>query len=196
MPISRNLIVSCSSLLWLASACADTTTVGMTYDISEPDILEEIQTKASKVDWNKAMKRAPSTWSAWSSAKLPAAQKNSERHYKPIYTTEFDVPDKNGTVIYPKGYQFNPLEYVTIPGRIVVISGDESQVDWIKKSKRDGDIILTAGGDPLKLGKEIGQPVYLLDDKGAERLGVAAVPSMVVQNGQELVVKEIHVKPK
>ena len=39
------------------------------------------------------------------------------------YTTEIDVPDGKGGILYPKGYTFNPLEYLTYSKTIIVING-------------------------------------------------------------------------
>ncbi len=192
----RNLIVSCSSLLWSICAFAGQTTVGVTYDIAEPDILEEVKAKASTVNWKAAMSRDKDTWSAWESASLPEADRNGESRFTPTYTLDFDVTDKNGAVVYPSGYQFNPLEYIQLPGRIIVIGKGEHQARWAKETRRDGDIILTAGGNPLTLAEKIGQPVYLLDERGVKRLGVTAVPSVIEQKGQEFVIRNVYVKSK
>ena len=192
----RNLIVSCSSLLWSICVFAGQTTGGMTYDIIEPDILEEVKAKASTVNWKAAMGRDKDTWSAWESASLPEAGRNGESRFTPTYTLDFDVPDKTGNVVYPKGYQFNPLEYIQLPGRIIVIGKGEHQARWAKEIRKEGDIILTVGGDPLKLGEQLGQPVYLLDERGVKRFGITAVPSLIEQKGQEFVIKHFYVKAK
>ena len=196
MTVFSNLTASFASLLCCASVFAGQTTVGATYDIAEPDVLEEIQAKATGVNWQAAMNRNKDSWSGWGSAAGPEAQRDGESRLTPTYTLDFDVPDKTGNVVYPKGYQFNPLEYIQLPGRIIVIGKGEHQARWAKEIRKEGDIILTVGGDPLKLGEQLEQPVYLLDEHGVNRFGITAVPSLIEQNGQEFVIRHFYVKAK
>jgi len=66
---------------------------------------------------------------------LPSALEDSIRTVDMTYTTEFDVPDGRGNILYPKGYVFNPLEYVYLPNMLVFINGGKKdQVEWFNSS--------------------------------------------------------------
>ena len=40
------------------------------------------------------------------------------------YTLDRDIADEKGNVVYPKGYTFNPLDYITYPGTLVILDGN------------------------------------------------------------------------
>lgn len=182
-----------ASILMGSFANAERLTVGRTYPIEENDALEEIKSRAAQADWAKMYQKKPETWAAWKSVNLPPANANTERTHKPIYVVEQDVADRNGNILYPQGYKYNPLDYVKMTFRIVVINGKENQLEWLKETLQDTDQIYTAGGDPRELGKRLGRPVYIVNEKARERLALRAVPSTIEQSGNSLVIKEYYV---
>ncbi|MFX8032056.1 hypothetical protein ABTK54_19915, partial [Acinetobacter baumannii] len=62
-----------------------------------------------------------STWSAMKAAPLGVAVHTLRRSVVPFYTLESEIRLPDGTLLYPKGYTFNPLAYVTLPQRLVVV---------------------------------------------------------------------------
>jgi len=177
-------------------------TVGRVYPVAEPDALAEIREAAGRVDWDKAVDRQ----------KMLAMIKNfrpADLHLLPVagadrtfladmrYTLNMDIPDGKGGVLYPKGYSFNPLDYLHLTSVLVVIDAeDRRQVDWFKSSPHVGDYhtrLLLAGGDYYDLAEELGRPVFYLMDPVAKRLRLAAVPSVIRQKGNMLEVREIMV---
>lgn len=190
----KTFITSFSNVaLLLASSIAFGADIGATYAIEEPDVLQEIQEHARTVDWRAVMSKSPSQWSGWGSEALPAAAKTSEHFYKPFFTLDTEIPDKDGQILYPKGFRFNPLDHYLMPGRVLVIAG-EQHIAWLQQNIKEGDVVITAGGDPKALGTALGRPVFTFDPRMKERFGVRAVPSIISQRGNSLVVREIHIK--
>ncbi len=113
------------------------------------------------------------------------------------YTVASDIPDGKGGVLYPKGYTFNPLDYLTLTSVVVVIDADDQrQVEWFKSSPHAGDYhtrLLLSGGNYYDLAKQLKRPAFYLMDDVAKRLHLAAVPSVVRQSGKKLEVTEVLV---
>ena len=110
------------------------------------------------------------------------------------YTTEIDVPDGRGGILYPKGYTFNPLEYVTMPYVLVFINGsDRRQVEWFDNSPYIKDMkttLVLTGGSYYELSKHFKRPAYYAVRNIAERLGIEHVPSVAVQKGKYMEISE------
>lgn len=169
------------SLFLLSSPVSAVETVGKTYEISEQDALIEIQERAARAQWSALIGRDPKTWTAFKTVSLPAASMTTTRHYQPLYRSEFDVPDANGKILYPKGYEVNPLDYLTLPGRIVIIREQEQQMQWAKEGIKDGDLIIVAGGDVGEVGRQLKRPAFVLEDRVVKRLSLRATPTILKQ---------------
>ena len=111
------------------------------------------------------------------------------------HTLEQDVQDANGQVLYPAGFTFNPLRYVSLSGALVVIDGsDPEQVAWFKGSPYGANrraLLLLSGGLAAALRDGLQRPVAYLTQDIAQRLQVRAVPSVVVERDNQLVIREV-----
>lgn len=174
--------------------------VGATYAIAEKDALVEIEQKAKGIDWSKVVTRksieeydGPSDRTS-----LPRATRDRSFPVDMTYTLVTDIPDGKGGVLYPKGYTFNPLDYVTFARTIVVINGnDPEQVKWFAASayrKRIDVMCLLTEGSYRSLGKKLDVPLFYADSMLIERLQLTAVPSVVRQEGKVMVVHEYAVQ--
>ena len=118
----------------------------------------------------------------------------------PGYTLEQDMLDGNGEVIYPRGYTFNPLDFISLPGGLVVIDAtDSAQLKWFKKSEyfaNNQARLLLVKGSAHELRREFKRPVFYLTDDIAEEMKLKAVPSVVVQQSNRLLVQEIFIPEK
>jgi len=175
-------------------------TVGRVYPVEEPDALAEIQEAATRVDWNKAMGLGKITeeikrFRPNGLHSLPAAREDKAFQVDMTYTLGMDIPDGNGGVMYPKGYSFNPLDYLNMSSVLVVIDGeDQRQVAWFKSSAYMDDYhtkLLLSGGGYYDLSEELKRPVFYLQDNVASRLHLSAVPSVVRQSGKKIEVTEV-----
>jgi len=176
---------------------------GATYPIVEPDALEEIRKKADSVDWRKVfrsrMRENLKHFRPPDIATLPKAKRDREFTTDPTYTLDYDVPAAEG-VVYPAGFSYNPLDYVSLPNVLVVLNAaDEEQVEWFLNSeyaKEMRTMVLITGGHIQNLAARLKKPVYYLTDRLSKRLGLRAVPSVVEQNGRLFKVREINVEAK
>jgi conjugal transfer pilus assembly protein TraW len=175
--------------------------VGKTYPIAERDASDELKERVKSVNWQKMLEKngiermkkyKPDTIKS-----LPRATEDRIRMVSMNYTLEFDITDGKGNVIYPKGYTFNPLDFMTYTRIIVVINGaDRDQVEWFKKSpyyKKSNVMTLITDGNYYDLSGELGQPVYFAHEKIASRLQLSHVPSIAVQRKRMMEVSEIDV---
>jgi len=185
-------------LLGVSSAHAkELGTFGMTYRIAERDALAEIEERAKQVDWHKVLdkRKVENFQGPPDRVRLPRAKRNRSFPVDMTYTTEIDVPDGKGGILYPKGYTFNPLDYVTYPKTLVVIDGsDPEQVKWFAASEYDKRLdvtLLLTGGSFGAVSKRISRPLFYADRKIVERLKLQAVPSVVRQKGRMMEVTEV-----
>jgi conjugal transfer pilus assembly protein TraW len=177
-------------------------TVGQVYPVVEPDALTEIKEAAARVDWEKAIDHQKKlamikNFRPSDLHPLPAAEMDRSFLVDMTYTLDSDIPDGKGGVLYPRGFSFNPLDYVSLTSILVVIdAGDRRQVDWFKTSPYSEDYrtrLILSGGDYYDLSEELDRPIFYLMDTVARRLQLAAVPSVVGQQDNMLLVREVRV---
>jgi len=168
----------------------------------EPVALAEIQEAAARVDWDKAIDRQKKlemikNFRPGDLHPLPVAEVDRSFLVDMTYTLDSDIPDGKGCVLYPRGFSFNPLDYVSLTSVLVVIdAGDRRQVDWFKVSPYAEDYrtrLILSGGDYYDLSEELDRPVFYLKDTVARRLQLSAVPSVIRQQDNMLLVREVWV---
>lgn len=164
---------------------------GMTYPIAEKDALEEIREKAAGIDWAGALPREEvekkvKAFKPRNRVDLPSAQQTRTFTVDMSYTLDFDIPDpRTGDILYPKGYIFNPLDYMRFDGILVVLDGTrKGQLDWFRQSPYAEDLntrLLITDGSYFDLSRDFERPVFYAVDKLISRLGIRHVPSVVHQ---------------
>ncbi len=196
--IRRTGLAVIALVLGISSAQAKVIgTYGTTYRITERDALAEIEERARQVDWNKVLdkRKVENYQGPPDKASLPRAKRNRSFPVDMTYTTEIDVPDGKGSILYPKGYTFNPLDYVTYPKTLVIINGtDPDQVKWFAASEYDKRLdvtLLLTEGNFGGVSKRISRPLFYADRKMIERLKLKAVPSVIKQKGRLMEVTEV-----
>lgn len=194
----RNGLAAIGLMVCVSSAQAkELGTFGMTYRIAERDALAEIEERAKQVDWHNVLdkRKVENFQGPPDRVRLPRAKRNRNFPVDMTYTTEIDVPDGKGGILYPKGYTFNPLDYVTYPKTLVVIDGaDADQVKWFAASEYDKRLdvtLLLTEGSFGAVSKRISRPLFYADRKIVERLKLQAVPSVVRQKGRIMEVTEV-----
>jgi len=187
-----------ASIATLSPALAAISRIGRVWPIAEPDALAEIEAATAKLP-PMAPKFGPrSRWTALQSASLGTTTRPAERSVVPFYTLPDDLKLPDGRTLYPKGFTFNPLAFVRLTQRLVIVH--PLQIDWALAQARPEDWIIVAGGDgrfvdPLILGQQAGRPVFILEAAVKDRLGLTVAPVIVTQIGQKLVLDEEPVDP-
>jgi len=176
------------------SATPERSTIGRTWPIAEPDALAEIDAKVATLPPDMSKAFGPrDKWTALKAASLGVAGADRVRSVIPFYTLEFDITLPDGKTLYPKGFTFNPLTYVKLPQRLVVVHPRE--LDWALRTARASDFILLSSvggqnGDPIDLSERTGRPIYILEERVKQRLGLSVAPVIVEQSGAHLVLSE------
>lgn len=189
-----SLMLVLGAMVVAATAHGQTATIGRTWAIAEPDALAEIEARMAQQPTNIAGRFGPrAKWSAMRPATLGVAHASRRRTVVPFHTLDFDIRLPSGKILYPKGYTFNPLAFVSLPQRLIVVHAPD--VSWALRQARATDWILLAGSDapasdPIALGDEVGRPLFILEERVRERLDLRVAPVIVEQIGQKLEVTE------
>jgi conjugal transfer pilus assembly protein TraW len=174
-------------------ARAETSTIGRTWPIAEPDALSEIESRAAAMPPDMAGEFGPrSTWSAMHAASLADAPVSRVRGVVPFHTLEFDITLPDGKILYPKGFTFNPLSFVSLPQRLVVVHPRDLR--WAAHYARPEDFILVTAGDAITLSEQAGRSIFILEERVKTRLGLTVAPVVVRQVGQRLELTEFGPK--
>jgi conjugal transfer pilus assembly protein TraW len=178
-------------------------TFGNTYPIAEKNAIEEMKKKAAQTDWSKHLDKekqakAVKNFRPQNLRSLPRVTDPETFLVDMTYSLEFDIIDQRGVLIYPKGFTFNPLDYMDYPRTLVFIDGsDKDQVQWLKSSEYVGTaMILVTDGVFWDVRKELNRHVYYATNQIIDRLGVKAVPSIAYQSGRYMEIKEVDVEAK
>lgn len=187
-----------------ARANAATSTIGRTWPIAEPDALSEIEARTARLPADMRGKFGPrSRWSALKAAALAPATTSRTRSVVPFYTLEREIRLPGGTVLYPKGFTFNPLDYVSLPQKLVIV--EPRDLGWALRTAGVSDFILIAAGgandgtdhdaddnDAITLSERSGRPIFILEERIKQRLGLTVAPVIVRQKGKSLELSEIR----
>lgn len=182
-------------------------TFGRTYAIREKDAVQEMQERASKIDLEKEFKKRVNentvkNFKPNNLVSLPRASQDRRFTVDPTWTLDHDIPrvDENGNtvgILYPKGYTFNPLDYMRFNSTYVVFdASDRNQLEWFKKSPYATDLrakILLSGGNFYDTSKALKKPAFYLTDDIVKRMGFKRVPSIAYQKGRYIEIQEVNV---
>jgi len=182
-------------------------TVGPTYSITEPDMLEEMQAKLKDMEKSgrlkelqaEAIKRSEGHIEAPNPVKGLTRTITAKTYYfDPSYVVPSTITTPSGQVIGQAGQRINPLDYVPMSKHLMFFDGnDKEQISMaIRLMKRyEGRVkpILTSGR-PLDLTKAWKQQVFF-DQGGSlvKRFGIKQVPALVSQDNKRLRIDELEV---
>ena len=121
------LILICGLLFWASPAYAKNLgTIGTTYLIVEPDLVEEVKARIDKEKMAKIIEEHRQNYKAKDIYALPAAKRDRTFFVDMTYTLDHDIPGENGEIMYKRGLTWNPLDYVS-PSELVVINGEDAK---------------------------------------------------------------------
>lgn len=208
MKITRSSMALLAALFQIATSAVaeDLGVVGPTYSIIERDALEMITSKLKKMEQSGELAQYQEDYKnkVVSSIEHPrplagfkATETASTHYYDPSIVTQKDIVDATGKVLYPRGTQVNPLDYIGWNTYLLFVDGrDEKQLEFSKKivaaSDRPMKVVLVAG-EPLALMRKWKSSVYF--DQGGKlikRFSIAQVPAIVRQEGKRLRIDELR----
>jgi len=203
---------ACATLaVGLAVACStagaiDLGTLGPTYEIGEPHLLQMIQERLREKERSGELARLDAQARARGIetvrhpppvAGVRATETARTFYVDPSFTLDRNVLGAGGELLFTAGTRANPLAVVSLSRRLLFFDGgDRRQVrrarELLVQEKGRIKPILT-GGSYLDLMASWRLPVYY-DQQGllARRLGITQVPALVSQEGLRLRVDELE----
>lgn len=179
--------------------------IGPVYPIAERDALQVLQARMARQVTPERLAR----WRARQSeqarlrtlepipvAGLARASARVRRVFDPALEVPDAITDADGRTVVPAGARINPLAVLSLTRRLAFFDArDPEQVQAIERLlARGGTPVkpVAVGGAWLPLARRWSRPVYF-DQQGllSRRLQLGAVPALVFQEGQHLVVEEI-----
>jgi conjugal transfer pilus assembly protein TraW len=175
------------------AAHAAASRIGRVWPIAEPDALSEIEAATATLPPIAPRFGPRSRWTALQPARLGVATRKAIRSVVPFYTLDQDLRLPDGRLLYPKGFTFNPLSYIRLTQRLIIVH--PRQLDWALAEARPTDWVILAGSggafvDPLALGAKVGRPIFILEEQVKSRLDLTVAPVIVTQVGQRLELDE------
>jgi len=191
-----------------ALAVVDLGTVGKTYPIVENDFYEWILSqvkknadKIPKIDKNKLYDLVDKQ--LYVDFDLPDAKEYRIKEYEPVYVLDHDIKDHEGNILFPKGYTYNPFDYITFKRRYFFLNAEKKEqigkfLEYANKYANLQPIIVKGSlsyfyevvkkfqKNPIPAGKA----TKLMLDK----MFVKKLPSYVYQKDKKLIVEEIPVE--
>jgi conjugal transfer pilus assembly protein TraW len=171
-----------------------------TYDIVENDALQEMQEKGKKAlpKIKKEVEREKEELLNFKGSALKPATKNYTYYIDPTYTLEedmkyYDQKEKKWKILYPKGYKFNPIQYIPYkpPPLIVFNYCNKDELNYVKNLIKDNPLnyILINSGCPLKDVKDTNLRVYFLTDDVKQKFRLKETVSIVDVDMQKKLIK-------
>jgi len=196
--------VALLTLLFFSVLYSENIYMGETWEFVEKNMLEEIQeyikTNESAIlakleSFRSGLKDRVSSFKPEGVKNLPRAKEPRIFYPDMTYINPQDIVDHRGVTLYPKGYKFNPLKYITYPLTIVVIDGsDREQIEWARDNNFTDNLkykILITDGKFGEISKELGQAVFFALKEVQERFQLEFTPSIIKQKGESIEVQEI-----
>jgi conjugal transfer pilus assembly protein TraW len=176
-------------------------TFGKTYEIIERDALEEIQERAAQINWKSKLDGIqPKEFLPRGLKDLPRAGWDNTFLVDMTYTLDFDIPDGKGGILYPKGYRFNPLDYLSFNQTLVVFDGDDPlQIAWLRSSgllSKNNTVLLLSGGSFSDVGKGLDRLVYYVTPQMVDRFHLRFTPAVIQRRDRMMEVREFRVAGK
>ncbi len=180
-------------------------TVGITgkvYPIEEKDAYEEILQRAQKIKWSMIERKFKETVkdNLVVNYNLRKAKDDRIFYVDPTYTLPVDMVDAEGRIIYPKGFTFNPLDYVVFREKLVFINGNSvDEINWLKKQPLLYDyntLVIVTSGDVFKVSSLLNKVAYRANDRIIERFKIQSTPTIVEAEKRYFVAKEVGIYGK
>ena len=204
--IKRVFLFICLAGLILMPSVSQAKIVGQEgniYEIKEIDVAELIMAKAKTFDFEnfriqnqrQLSDRVKMFRPADAVQDLPPSPMSAAYKIDLTYVLPYDIRDAKGDIVYPKGYTYNPLEYMAKQGislrtPLVIINAErEEEMLWLEKkihrTNKGSFRLLVTNGYAYPLSEKLGFPVYYLSEHMKERFAIKVTPTVVFQPNKE-----------
>ncbi len=182
-------------LISLPCAARDLGTHGRVYPLIEEDLVEVMMARAQAEVDSGQWERTIEAWRDQARARaarpkgiiLPRAAQDRSFHYDPSIILSHDIRDASGALLYAKGTQVNPLDFVSMTQGLILIDGDDpEQIDWMLglEDLAAFKVVLT-NGPILDLMQRLDHRLYFdQHQRLVNKFGVKALPVRIYQDGQ------------
>lgn len=165
--------------------------VGKTYEIKERNALEEVKERAANIDMKKVYLDKRGEWIKKARVTpLPTALVDQTRTAIPWGVAPKDIFDKNGKLLYKKGFKFNPLKWLSMTFKLYVVN--EEHIEWVKPLLKPMDRVILNVGDLSTSREKLGRDIFILDEPFKQKMNVEKVPSIISQNKHNLLIREVY----
>ena len=183
---------------------------GPVFEITEPDMIEEMQRRMAAFDWEKEKRHALDNFWAHQkdTASLPAAEKNARRLVDTSIVSTQDIFHPDGRLIIKKGQKINPQ--AIMPMRHAYILFDATDKKQVEIAKKVGDEMLAKQKPVVYLFSKMNNdegwehynqtteimnaPIYKINKTIIDRFKIQALPSVVEGQGDSILVREIDAR--
>jgi conjugal transfer pilus assembly protein TraW len=199
-------LVACWVFGCSTAGAIDLGTLGPTYEIGEPDLLQMIHQRLREKERSGELARieAQARSRGMESVRHPlpvagvrATETARTFYVDPSFTLDRNVLGARGELLFAAGTRKNPLEVLSLSRRLLFFDGRDG-----RQVRRAGELIaaekgrikpILTGGSYLELMSSWRLPVYY-DQQGVltRRLGITQVPALVSQEGLRLRVDELE----
>jgi len=171
----------------------------MRYPIHEQDMEALVKERLTQVDWGKVRDELERNVKArlHKGPDLPLTPAWEARVFTVDITQryEHDIQNHDGSAVIVKaGTEINPLAYVSLRHRYLVIDGRDPQHIAYARSMMTEDRsvkVWLSAGDVAEVGKQLHAPVYWVQPDMVNRFQLAHVPSVISQHGPVLKIEEV-----
>lgn len=179
--------------------------IGPTYDIKEPDLLEEIHAKllAKQASGELARMQEEGHKRAMASVREPKPVSEVSktmvartRYWDPSIVIQENIVDEKGRVLVPKGTVANPLDHMQMSKSMLFFDArDPDQVAYARQAlSKVGKTVtpILVGGAVIDLMKQWKTRLYF-DQQGTlvKKFGIKQVPAWVYQEGRVMRIDEV-----
>lgn len=179
--------------------------MGPTYDIREPDLLEEIHAKllAKQASGELARMQEEGRKRAMASVREPKPVDGVSktmvartRYWDPSIVIQENIVDEKGRVLVPKGTVANPLDHMQMSKSMLFFDArDPDQVTYARQALAKVGATVTpilVGGPVIDLMKQWKTRLYF-DQQGklVQKFGIKQVPAWVYQEGRVMRIDEV-----
>lgn len=184
------------------------------YPIIEDDPIEEIEKREDEIvrKIEKEVNKATERFLKEEGIKLKKAQKNFVYYVDPTYTLErdityYDTNEKKWKVLYPKGYRFNPVDYIKVlPPPIVIFNPcDESEIKKVKEITGFNQLsymFISSGCSPVNTEQAVKRAkiedvmIYRLTKEIKDKLNIQYTISIAEVDKQKRAIKITVISPE